>query len=164
MIEFVQVSTISAHCEEVWDRAVTPDGINYELFPFMRMTVPKVLQGKSIHEVAIGTSIGRSWFLLFGFLPFDYDDITVAELQHGHRFREKSSMFSIEDWEHERTVTANGDNCDVCDRVRFVLRHRSFMMPLFGNCTAIMLRALFAHRHRRLAKWFNNQKVQRPRQ
>src|SRR5580698_7012219 len=139
MREFERVSRINATCKEVWERAVSPEGINYELFPFMRMTVPQPLKGKKIHEVPLGITIGRSWFLLFGLLPFDYDDITIAELEHGRRFRERSSMFSIEDWEHERTVVEQTDGCRVRDRVRFSLRKPFSYLPGFEASTANML-------------------------
>ena len=155
MREFVRTSKINAPCDKVWERAVTPAGINYELFPFMRMTVPKSLRGKKIHEVPLGTTIGRSWFLLLGIIPFDYDDITIAELEHGHRFRERSSMFSIEDWEHERTIVEETGGCQVRDTVRFSLRKPFSLVPGFENGVAKVLQTLFDHRHRRLAKWFS---------
>jgi hypothetical protein len=34
-------SIVSAKLDEVWKRVVRPDGINYELAPLMRMTVPR---------------------------------------------------------------------------------------------------------------------------
>jgi ligand-binding SRPBCC domain-containing protein len=156
MREFVQMSKVNAQCDEVWERTVTPQGINYELFPFMRMTVPKPLKGKKIHELPLGTTIGRSWFLLFGLMPFDYDDISIAELDHGRRFREKSSMLSIENWEHERTLVQESDGCQVQDRIRFSLRKPFSYIPGLESNIAKMLHSLFEHRHRRLDKWFSD--------
>jgi ligand-binding SRPBCC domain-containing protein len=157
MTKFVRVSKIDAPCDKIWERAVTPEGINHELFPFMRMTVPHSMKGKRIHQVPLGAKLGRSWFLLFGFLPFDYDDITIAELDHGHRFLERSSMSSIDRWEHERTVTQKEDGCEVIDRISFRLKKPFSAVPLLERGIARMLQMLFAHRHRRLAKWFSSQ-------
>jgi hypothetical protein len=42
----------------------------------MKMTVPKALRGKSIHDIEPGQRFCRSYFLLFGVIPLDYDDIT----------------------------------------------------------------------------------------
>jgi len=156
MREFVQKSIINAPCEEVWKRTVSPEGINYELFPFMRMTVPEPLKGKKIHDLPLGTTIGRSWFLLFGLLPFDFDDITIAELDNGRRFREQSSMLSIENWEHERTIEQQSDGCQVQDHIRFSLRKPFSQIPGVETSIAKVLQGLFHHRHRRLDKWFSD--------
>ncbi len=62
----VQASTLPAAAEDVWARAVTPEGINDELRPLLRMTMPRSLRGKTISEVPLGEPLGRSWILLFG--------------------------------------------------------------------------------------------------
>ena len=60
----------------------------------MRMTVPRRLRGKTIDDVEPGEGLGRSWLLLFGLIPFDYDDLGLAELGPGHRFLERSTMLT----------------------------------------------------------------------
>ena len=50
----VQASTLPAAAEAVWARAVTPEGINDELRPLLRMTMPSSLRGKTISEVPLG--------------------------------------------------------------------------------------------------------------
>jgi ligand-binding SRPBCC domain-containing protein len=153
MKEVVRVTTLAVPCEKVWARVVTPEGINYELWPFMKMTLPKAMQGKTIHDVPVGEKLGRSWLLLFGIAPFDYDDITIAELEYGHRFLERSTMFTIEHWEHERMITGRQNGCEVRDRVRFQLRKPLSRLPLFEKGVSNVVRMLFNHRHRRLVKW-----------
>jgi ligand-binding SRPBCC domain-containing protein len=154
-MRFQKTSLIPGSADEVWNRTTDPRGINYELFPVMRMTVPRALQGKAIQDVELGKRICRSWFLLLGFLPFDYDDIVIAEREKGRRFRETSSMFSIRKWEHERTLRPVTGGCEVTDRVTFELRWPFSGIPGMHRLVAGALRHLFNHRHRRLSRWFS---------
>lgn len=57
--------------------------------------------------------MGRAWLRLFGVLPFDYDLLTIAELEKGTRFLEESTMLSTSLWRHEQTVTLDGDGSSV---------------------------------------------------
>jgi hypothetical protein len=93
----------------VWERVVTPEEINHELGPWMRMTAPRALAGKTIDDAVPGRRLGRSWLLLFGVIPFDYDDLGLAELGPGYRFLERSTMLTLHSWEHERTVAPAGE-------------------------------------------------------
>jgi hypothetical protein len=134
---------------------VTPAGINDELRPWMRRTVPRRLRGKTIDDVEPGQQLGRSWLLLFSVIPFDYDDLGLAELGPGHRFLERSTMLSMRSWEHERIIVPAGENaCEVTDRVAFELRRPVAALPGAEAATQVLLRRLFAHRHRRLARRF----------
>jgi hypothetical protein len=74
---------LSAPAHAVWARATSPEGINEELRPILRMTRPRGMNGTSIDDVRVGEALGRSWILLLGFLPVDWDDIVVAELVTG---------------------------------------------------------------------------------
>jgi ligand-binding SRPBCC domain-containing protein len=146
---------IAASAERVWRRVVTPEGINDELRPWMRMTVPRPLRGKTIDDVAPGQRLGRSWLLLFGLIPFDFDDLGLAELGPGHRFLERSTMLSMRSWEHERTIVPAGDDaCQVTDRVASELRRPLAALPGAEGVTRALLTRVFAHRHRRLARRF----------
>ena len=110
-------SELGAGAEAVWARAIDPAGINYELGPLMRMTVPRGAEDFGLDDPEPG-HIGRSWVLLFGFLPFDYDDITVVRVEPGRGFLERSTMLSQRLWEHERTLEPLGANrCRITDRV-----------------------------------------------
>jgi ligand-binding SRPBCC domain-containing protein len=134
---------------------VTPEGINYELRPWMRMTVPPPLRGKTIDDVGPGQRLGRSWLLLFGVIPFEYDDLGLAELGPGFRFLERSTMLSMRSWEHERTIVPMSENaCEVTDRVAFELRRPLANVPGSATATRTLLTRVFAHRHRRLARYF----------
>ena len=63
--------------------------------------------------------------LLFGLIPFDYDDLCVERLDPGVGFLERSKMLSARVWEHERTLEPlDGGGTRVTDRVRFEPRVR----------------------------------------
>jgi ligand-binding SRPBCC domain-containing protein len=147
--EFEVSSLIPAPPERVWERIVTPEGINHELRPWMRMTLPRGVQRLDPETIELGRPIGRSWMLLFGVLPFEYDDVTLVELEPGWRFLERSPTLSQRCWQHERIVEAAEEGSRVTDRIRMEPRLRLPGAPLRP-----VFRALFRHRHRRLRAWF----------
>jgi ligand-binding SRPBCC domain-containing protein len=142
-------SLVPAPPRRVWARVITPEGINHELRPWMRMTVPRGLESLDPESVRLGEPLGRSWILLFGLLPFEYDDITLVELEPGHHFLERSPMLTQRSWEHERIVEPRQGGSRVTDRVRMEPRLGLPAAPL-----APLFRAVFRHRHRRLRAWF----------
>jgi ligand-binding SRPBCC domain-containing protein len=147
-------SIIEAPVEQVWARVVTPEGINDELRPWMTMSMPRGAESMTVDNVPIGTPIGRAWLRLFGVVPFDYDRLSIADLQPGRSFREESTMGSMRRWRHERSVTPNDDGKAVVhDRITFQLRA---VLRLLTPVVAIGLRALFGHRHRRLQRHFTH--------
>lgn len=148
------VSRIAAPATAVWGWVTTPAGINHELMPIMKMTIPPSFRGVTIEQIKPGTRLGRSYFLLLGLFPFDYDDITVAEVDSGQRFLESSSMLSMRVWRHERTVIPCGEESEVRDVVSFQLRFPLSRVPGWSSAVAAVLGALFHHRHRRLAAHF----------
>jgi hypothetical protein len=138
-------SHLDASAEAVWARAIDPAGINYELRPLMRMTVPAGAEDFGLDELEPG-HIGRSWIFLFGLVPFDYDDLYIVRVEPGHSFLERSSMLSMRLWEHERTVTPLGEGrCQVEDRLAWEPR-----LPLPGAWLRPLIRFVFNHRHKRL--------------
>ena len=146
---------IPVPAERVWARAVTPAGVNHELGPWIRMTMPRALRGRTIDDVEPGQPLGRSWLLLLGVVPFDYDDLGIAELEPGRRFLERSTMLSMRSWEHERTVEPRGDDaCEVTDRLRFELRRGLAWVPGSARIARAFVARTFAHRHRRLAAYW----------
>jgi ligand-binding SRPBCC domain-containing protein len=150
-------TTIAAGPDHLWRRVTTPAGINDELLPLMRMTTPATMKGKTIADVVPGSHLGRSWLLLFGVIPFDYDDIGIAELDPGRRFLERSSMLSMNRWEHERTLTPATGGCELRDRVAFELRGPLSLVPGLSRLLHRLLRQYFQHRHRRVSRWAQQQ-------
>jgi len=105
-------------------------------------------------SVEIGVPIGRSWILLFGLLPFDYDDVCLVRLDPGRGFLERSRMLSQRSWEHERTLEAAGGGCLITDRVSWQPR-----FGLSGRPLRPVIAWFFRHRHRRLRQHFGGAAV-----
>jgi ligand-binding SRPBCC domain-containing protein len=143
-------SKLDAPAGRVWERVTTFEGVNDELRPLLRMTAPRQLQALDPADVRLGERMFRSWVLLFGLLPVDYDDLTLIALEPGRGFHERSRMLSMRVWEHERWIEPDGaDACLLRDRLTFEPRGalpRAFV--------AAIVRALFRHRHRRLRRYF----------
>ncbi|AJE87365.1 hypothetical protein SLNWT_6989 [Streptomyces albus] len=138
---------------QVWEAATRLEGINAELAPVMRMTVPQLMRGNkpSLADVPLGVPLGRSWILLGRLLPYDYDDVTIAEREEGRRFLEVSRMSSAQAWIHERVIEPHSGGAVLTDRLTYLLKpHLRPMTPLYRRT----VQQLFAHRHRRVARRF----------
>lgn len=142
-------SRLEAPPSEVWARVTTVAGVNSELRPIVRMTAPPGIDSLAEADVVLGERLFRSWILLLGLIPVDYDDLTLVRLEPGHGFHERSSMLSQRVWEHERTLEADGAGCRLTDRLRFEPR-RPIPVPVVER----VVRGLFEHRHRRLRERF----------
>jgi ligand-binding SRPBCC domain-containing protein len=148
--ELTFTSRLRASPAEVWAAISTMEGVNDELFPLARMTHPPDLPALDPANVPIGRRAFRSWVLLFGLLPIDYDDITLAELDPGRGFVETSTMLSQRAWRHERRLEATPDGfCALTDRLAFSPR-----VPALAPAYAAMFRLTFLNRHRRLRRKF----------
>jgi hypothetical protein len=142
-------SRLAAPPAAVWERVMSAEGINHEMAPFFRMTVPRGLDGLDLDRVEPGR-LGRSWILLLGILPVDYDDLGLERIEPGRGFLERSTMLSQRLWEHERTIEPRGDGgCTLSDRVAWEPR-----LPLPGRLLRPLFGAFFRHRHRRLRSHF----------
>ena len=151
--ELTVASTVAVPANVAWERAVTEEGINDELSPILRMTMPAGLRGKAIDEVAVGSPLGRSWILLGRVLPVDYDDLCLVELEPGRRFLERSRTLAFAVWQHERVIEAESERaCVVTDRLGFELKRGVAWIPGAARLAETTVRALFRHRHRRLAR------------
>ncbi|MCP5060021.1 MAG: hypothetical protein GY937_25240 [bacterium] len=148
MGEFSVSSGLSASPELVWGQAISPEGVNREFRPLLRMTFPS-----GIRELTAswepGKRLFRSWLLLGGLLPVEYDDVSFVAVEPGRRFLERSSMLSQRVWEHERVIEPVPHGCRVTDRIRFVPR-----LAWLGRLYAPMFRAVFWLRHRNLRRMF----------
>jgi len=127
----------------------TPAGVNYEMRPYLRMTVPRGSEWLDRGGVELGEPIGRSWILLFGLLPFDYDHLCLVRLDPGAGFLERSTLLSQRLWEHERTLEPSDRGCLLTDRVRWEPR-----LGLPGHPLRPLIGWFFRHRHRRLRHYF----------
>lgn len=144
-----RVSLLAAPAADVWAHATSIAGIQAELSPWLRMTVPTGARGLDIASVRPPERLGRSWLLLLRVLPVEYDDLTIAELEPGRRFLERSTMLTLRRWIHERTVEPAGAGCCLTDTLRFEAR-LGFVQPIARLC----VRGLFGWRHRQLRRRF----------
>lgn len=150
--EVVTSSVLDAPPDRVWERVSTMPGVNYELWPILRMTYPRWAERLDPGTVPLGRRIFRSWILLFGIVPCEYDDVRLERLDPGNGFLERSTMLGQRLWEHERTLedpAGAPGTCRLTDRVRFIPR-----LPAGGRVALAIVRRLFRHRHRRLRKAF----------
>jgi ligand-binding SRPBCC domain-containing protein len=145
-------SRLQAPPEVVWERVITAEGVNDELRPLLRMTVPRGLDDFGIDDVEPGRPLGRSWVLLLGLIPFDYDEICLERVEVGRGFLERSRMLTQRLWEHERTIEPREGGCELSDRVAWEPR-----LPLPGALMRPLIAAVFRHRHRRLRRRFGGE-------
>ena len=147
-VEVLTASELQAPPDAVWARVASMKGINHELGPWMRMTAPRGAE-LSPEAVPLGRRWFRSWILLLGVLPFDYDHLRLIAIEPGRGFHEDSTMLSQRRWVHRRTLEPTDGGTRVVDRIEFEPRLpglAGFLRPIF--------RAVFRHRHRRLAAHF----------
>lgn len=143
-------STLAASREAVWAVVTTARGINHELGPWVRMTLPRGVDRLDPATVPIGRPIGRSWLLLGGVVPIDYDDLTLLSIEPPAGFHERSAMMSCRVWTHRRALHAvAADRCVLVDTLDFETR---WWVP--RALVAAIADALFRHRHRRLRRRF----------
>ena len=143
----VTVTTrLRADAASVWDHARTMEGVNHELAPLVRMTVPRAAREKTLEDVELGATAFRSVLLAGRLVPFDLHALTLVEVRPGRGFLERSSSLLQQRWEHERTLVPDGAGTLLTDRVTFA--------PRVGSATVLapVIEALFRHRHRRLAQ------------
>ena len=142
-------SFLPAAPETVWAYVTTAHGINDELWPILRMTAPRALREHGLAQVSVGERICRSWILLLGVLPVDFDDIVLERLDPPRSFLERSTMLSQRHWEHERTIEAAPDGSVFTDRIRYQPR-----LPVPDFILRWLYTSIFRHRHRRLRRRF----------
>jgi ligand-binding SRPBCC domain-containing protein len=93
-----------------------------------------------------GKPMFRSWITLFHVIPFDFSDLTLMSLEEGVGFVEQSKMGTMRSWRHARRITPAGGGCVLTDELAFEPR-------IMGWLSFRIVRAFFAHRHRRLERY-----------
>jgi hypothetical protein len=133
----------------IWKRVSCFSGVNEELYPLMQMTCPDpTLQLTS--QLISNKPLFRSWLLLFGFIPIDYDLIGITDCKEGHSFSERSSMGLMSKWHHDRFLHELNDNqTQVVDKLSFISR-----IPFTGFILSFIVRMLFKYRHYKLKTFY----------
>jgi len=139
--------------QECWAHMTSPSGVNAEFWPFLRMTFPSATR-----DVTSGWQPGRrlfrSWILLFGILPVEYDDFGFEEVDVGRRFLETSEMLSQQEWIHEREIKETLAGVRLIDRISFVSR-----LPFLERIYLVVFRFVFRYRHFRLRRLYGRDAV-----
>lgn len=142
-------SRLPTLAEQVWNHASSFAGVNRELWPLVRMTCPPTQQRMSFDTFPVGRPVFRSWILLFGVIPVEYDDFTLIALEPGREFHEVSHLLTMRQWQHRRSVLPTVGGCVVSDEITMAPRWRGT-----GWLLACVYRCVFAWRHRRLRRLF----------
>jgi hypothetical protein len=143
-------SRLHASAGDVWAHATQMAGVNWELSPYVRMTVPRRAKDMTIGDAPIGIVAFRSVLLAFTVVPFDVHAFQLDAVTPPHGFVEESTSLVQRRWRHERTITATADReCEVIDTIAVDPRLRC-TEPL----VAAVVRFLFRHRHQRLRTRF----------
>jgi hypothetical protein len=93
----------------------------------------------------------RSWILLFGLVPVEYDDLTLVEVEDGRRFLERSEMLTQQIWQHEREILADADGSRIVDRVYIESR-----IPSLEKIQMAVFKVVFRYRHFRLKRIYGH--------
>jgi ligand-binding SRPBCC domain-containing protein len=148
---FLIATHLAAPAERVWAHASDFRELNREFWPLLRMTYPAAQARMTPESFPLGQVAFRSWMLLFGVIPVEYDDFTLAELEPGRHFAEVSRMLGVREWRHRRSVTPEGSGCIIQDEITFTPRWR-----LAGPLQAWLFRLVFRMRHRALRRLFGD--------
>ena len=135
----------------VWDRINTWGGVNYELGPLVKMSVPSAYPRVS-DIPADGECHFTSSILLFGFIPIDAHKFGLRAVDPPNYFDECSENRMMSCWTHKRTITAVDGGVLVTDQCGIEPR-----FAILGGLLLTVYQFIFRRRHRRLAKFFANQ-------
>lgn len=144
-------SKLRAPTERVWEWITSVEGISAEMRPFFRMTTPKQMQSLADVRVQSGTRMFRSYVFLFGFLPIDYSDMTLVQLNPGVGFVEQSPMGSMKLWRHERYIAS----CDSEPEAVLLVDQLTFQPRMASGLVGWFIRRVFTHRHKVLREKLN---------
>lgn len=147
--EFELTTALACDADTAWARMTTMAGINDEFKPLLQMTAPADVREAGLAGVTPGERICRSWLLLFGLIPIDYDDLVLESIGPGTEFHERSTMLTQRLWHHDRVVVDTADGCTVTDRVAWESR-----LPIPGAIQRPIFKTVFRYRHHRLKRYF----------
>jgi hypothetical protein len=142
-------SRLAASADDVWAHARTMEGVNAELGPWVRMSVPRAARGRTIDAAPIGREAFASVLLALGVVPFDVHHLVLVEVRE-HAFVEESWSWMQRRWRHERAITELDRGCEIVDRVTVEPR-----LPVDPIARRVVL-AIFERRHRVLRARFGS--------
>ena len=149
--QLVHASLLQASPEVVWARVACMSGVNAELLPWLRMTMPPGTGDMRLEEAPLGVPLFASGVLFLGVVPVDVHRFQLEGVTRGRGFVEQSTSWTERSWRHERVLEprGNGERCLLVDRLAFV--------PRVGVMAKLLVRivdATFRHRHLQLRRHF----------
>lgn len=147
MRQFTMRCNLTVRPEDLWGE-LSIDTVNYELFPWIRMSAPRVWRNVKLMDWNNNGPLFSSWVLLLGVLPIDRHAFGSLDLSQSLRFVETSSSWINRIWRHERILKATPNGCEVTDKVSFSPR-----IPIASALLERIYLLVFAHRHSRLKEW-----------
>jgi hypothetical protein len=158
IIELEVASDLAADPQTVLAHVGTLAGVNQELRPIFTMTAPRSFRERSLFQAPVGRPLFRSWLLLGGVVPVDFDHLAFESVDPQSGFVESSTMLTMATWRHERRVTAHEPRgSHIVDRLAFAPR-----VPGSGRALASIVKRLFLHRHARLRALFGTSAAVHP--
>lgn len=139
-MELTFESEVAASPGQAWAHVTSFKGISQETWPYLRMTVPKGIEGLGDLELMPGRPLFRSRLFVFGIIPAGRMLLTLVEIEDGVGFVEHSPMTGMRLWRHERRIVPVDRGCIIRDHLVFE--------PLWARSIASwFVRKLFEHRH-----------------
>jgi hypothetical protein len=160
-------SHVKASRAQVWSGVTSFVGVNQEFFPILRMTCPDPSM-RLTPDLVSAKPLFRSWLLLFGIFPVEFDLLCITKVMENQFFEENSSMGFMSEWNHQRYLSDGSQGKDrdggnkegginlnrgtvVTDRLSFRPR-----IPGTGWLLTWIVKLLFWYRHRRLRQLYAN--------
>jgi hypothetical protein len=141
-------SDLAVKADALWDAVVSPADINAEFRPLLKMTFPQGMDDVTA-DWQPGVTRFRSWILLGALIPVEYDNLNFDEVEPGHYFLERSSMWTQSLWEHRRELSPHADGTRLTDTVTFEPR-----LSVLAPVCFTLFRWIFRWRHRRLRRMY----------
>lgn len=135
---------LDAPLDAVWERAITIDGANHELWPLAKMNFPIRIDHRTPPDQVVGQNF-RTWTLALCVFPIDRRTMHIEVFEHG-RFRECSTSLLQGKFCHERTAVARNDGVTVLTDILTVEPRVRLLDAIMNRATA----QTFRRRHRRL--------------
>ena len=148
--EFTTTSIIELEYIQLWKALTNMQGVNYELAPFVRMTVPTAYREFTIADALVGKQLFKSVILLFQFIPVDIHYFKLDKVIPNERFEENSTSLMHYFWKHTRILIIINKGTMVKDTIQFSPR-----IPLIGFVLKPIYQFVFRNRHQRLRKKYN---------
>lgn len=148
---FERSTRLVVNAGELWTHITSMDGVNAELWPWLRMTFPSASNILSPQRIdPPGVYLFDSWLLLLGIIPIDRHSLSLQAMVPPKRFYEVSKSWLQRQWIHDREISALPEGgCILRDSVAFTPK-----LQIFKPLIAVAVRSLFAWRHRRLRARF----------